>query len=111
MSVSPNLCCDETKNREAHARLTSTVPRLGSNLAETTSTPKRPSAGAQLSESPAVEADREENPGQGKARLAENWGSEKRTQQKAHAAQIPEDLHLRQEVLAPMAGGTCLTKS
>ena len=73
---------------------------------------KRPSAaGAQLSEAPVVEVEREENPVQGKAPHAGNWDSEKQTQQKAHAAQsqIPEDLRLRQEVLAPMAGRTCLT--
>ena len=44
-----------------------------------------------------VEAEREENPVLGKAHRAGNWDSEKRTQQKAHAAQsqIPEDLQLR----------------
>ena len=71
---------------------------LRCNLAETTSTRKRPSAaGAQLSEAPAVEEEREENPAQGKARPAGNQGSEKRAKQKAHAAQpqIPEDLRLR----------------
>ena len=50
--------------------------------------------------SPAVEAEREENPVQGKwqeAQLAENQDSKKQTQQKAHMAQvqIPEDLQLR----------------
>ena len=46
---------------------------------------KRPStAGAQLSETPAVEAEREENPVQGKAHHAGNRDSEKQTQQKAH---------------------------
>ena len=62
---------------------------------------------------PTVEAERKENPAQGKAHHAGNQDSEKQTQQKAQAAQsqIPEDLWLRQEVLAPMAGGTCLTKS
>ena len=49
---------------------------------------------------PAVEAEHEENPAQGKrqeAQHAGNWDSEKQTQQKAHAAQfqIPEDLWLR----------------
>ena len=44
-----------------------------------------------------VEAERKENPAQGKwqeAQCAENKDSEKRTQQKAHTAQsqIPEDL-------------------
>ena len=56
---------------------------------------KRPgTAGAQLSEAPAVEAEREENPAQGKAHRAGNRDSEKQTQQKAHVAQsqIPEDL-------------------
>ena len=74
------------------------VQCLGFNLAETTSAQKRPSAaGAQLGEAPAVAAEHEENPAQGKARRAGNRGSEKRTQQKAHAAQpqIPEDLRLR----------------
>ena len=54
-------------------------------------------AGAQLREAPAVEAEREENPAQGKAHHAGNQGSENLTQQKAHAAQpqIPEDLRLR----------------
>ena len=98
MSVTPNLCCDETENRGADTRLTSVVPWLGLNLAETTSPRKRLSAaGAQLSEPPEVEAEREENPGQGKAHRAGNWDREKRTQQKAQAAQpqIPEDLRLR----------------
>ena len=76
--------------------------------------PKRPgTAGAQLREAPALEAECEENPARGKAHRAANRDSEKGTQQKAHAAQsqVPEDLQLRQEVLAPMAGGTCLTRS
>ena len=53
--------------------------------------------GAQLSEAPKVEVEREENPAQWKAHHAGNRGSEKRTQQKVHAAQpqIPEDLWLR----------------
>ena len=71
---------------------------LGFNLAETTSSRKRPStAGAQLSEAPVVEAEHEENRAQGKAHRSGNWDSEKQTQQKAHAAQfqIPEDLRLR----------------
>ena len=50
MSIAPNHCCD--KNRDAYTCFTSMVPWLGFNLAETTSTQKRPSrAGAQLSES------------------------------------------------------------
>ena len=53
MSVTPNFCCDETKNWGAYTRLTSMVPWLGFNLAETTSAQKRSSAaGAQLSEAP-----------------------------------------------------------
>ena len=59
---------------------------------------KRPStAGAQLSKAPAVEAEREENPAQGKAHRAGNQDSEKQTQQKARTAQsqIPEDFQLR----------------
>ena len=59
---------------------------------------KRPgTVGAQLSEAPAVEAEREENPAQGKAHRAGNRDSEKQTRQKAHVAQsqIPEDLWLR----------------
>ena len=74
---------------------------------------KRPStAGAQLSQAFAVEAKCEEKV-QGKAHRAGNRESEKRTQQKAQEIQpqFPEDLRLRQEVLTPMAGGTCLTKS
>ena len=74
------------------------VPWLGFNLAETTSLRKRPStAGAQLSKAPAVEAELEENPAQGKAHRAGNQDSEKQTQQKARTAQsqIPEDLRLR----------------
>ena len=71
---------------------------------------RRPrTAGAQLNKPPAVEAEREENPAQGKwqeAYRAGNRDSEKQTQQKAHMAQaqIPEDLQLRPDVLAPMAG-------
>ena len=98
MSVTPNLCCDETKNRGAYTRLTSMVPLLRFNLAETTSVCKRPSAaGAQLSEAPVIEAELEENPAWGKAHRAENRGSEKQTHQKAHTAQpqIPEGLWLR----------------
>ena len=78
--------------------MTSMVPCLGFNLAETNSARKGPStAGAQLSDAPAVEAEREENPAQGTAHCAGNQDSEKRIQQKAHAAQsqIPEDLRLR----------------
>ena len=98
MSVAPILCSDKTKNRGTYTRVTSMVPQRGFNLAETTSARKRPStAGAQLSEAPAVEAEREENPALGKAHRAGNRDSEKRTQQKAHAvqSQIPEDLQLR----------------
>ena len=71
---------------------------LGFNLAETISAWKRPStAGAQLSEAPTVEGEREGNPVQGKGHHAGNQDSEKQTQQKAHVAQsqIPEDLWLR----------------
>ena len=98
MSVIPNFCCDETKNQGAYTRVTSIVPWLKFNLAETTSTWKRPStAGAQLSKAPAVEKECEENPAQGKARRARNQHSEKQTQQKAQAAQpqIPADIWLR----------------
>ena len=59
---------------------------------------KRPgTAGAQLSEAPAVEVEREENPVQGKAHCAGNRDSKEQTRQKAHMAQsqIPEDLWLR----------------
>ena len=59
---------------------------------------KRPgTAGAQFSEAPVVEAEREENPVQGNAHRAGNPDSEKQTQQKAQVAQsqIPEDLQLR----------------
>ena len=73
------------------------VPWLGFNLAETTSLWKRPStAGAQLSKTPSVEAEHEENPAQWKAHHAGNQDSTKRTQQTAQAAQsqIPEDLRL-----------------
>ena len=64
-------------------------------------TRRRPStAQAQLSKAPPVEVEHEENPVKGKwqeAQCARNWDSEKRTQQKVHAAQsqIPEDLQLR----------------
>ena len=51
---------------------------LGFNLAETTSARKRPgTAGAQLSEAPAVEAEGEENPVQGEAHHAGNQDSKK----------------------------------
>ena len=58
---------------------------------------------------PAVEAECEENPAQGKwqeAQRAENQDNRKQTQPKAHMSlsQIPEDLPLRWEALAPMAG-------
>ena len=53
-----------------------------------------------LAKPPTVEAEREENPAQGRwqeAQHAGNRNSGKRTQQKAHMAQsqIPEDLRLR----------------
>ena len=61
MSVTPNLCCDETKNRGTYTRVTSMVPCLRYNMAETTSVWKRPStAGAQLSNAPMLEAEGEE---------------------------------------------------
>ena len=61
MSVAPNLCCDETKNRGTYTHVTFMVPWLGFNLAETTSTWKRPSTiGAQLSEAPMLEVEGEE---------------------------------------------------
>ena len=67
MSVTPHLRRDETKNRGAYTPLTSMVPLLRFKLAETTSVCKRPSAaGAQLSEAPVIEAERQENPAQGK---------------------------------------------
>ena len=56
------------------------------NLAETISVWKRPStAGAQLSEAPTVEGEREGNPVQGKAHRAGNQDSKKQTQQKGHS--------------------------
>ena len=81
------------------------VPFLTFNLAETTSA-QPPQGGGQaqqeptLVKAPTVEAEREENPGQGKwqeAQGAGNWDSEKWTEQKVHVAQsqIPEDLLLR----------------
>ena len=86
-------------------------------MAETTSA--RPTQGGDQAQqepnsakAPRVEAEREENPVQ-EARRAGDQDSKKQTQKKAHAAQpeIPEDLRLSWEVLAPMAGGICLTKS
>ena len=57
----------ETKNRGTYTRVTSMVPWLGFNLAETTSAWKRPStAGAQLSEAPALEAESEETQRRGR---------------------------------------------
>ena len=77
------------------------VPFLGFNLAETTSAwPSQEGSQAQqepnLAKAPVVEAECKENPVQ-EAQGAENLDSEKRAQQKAHAAQsqIPEDLQLR----------------
>ena len=94
---------------------TSMVPWLWFNLAETTLA-WPPQAGGQaqqtnLVKAPMVEAECEENPAQRKwqeAQCAGNQDSEIQTQHKAHTAQshIPEDLQLRQEVLAPVAGGT-----
>ena len=65
------------------------------NLAETTSAwPPQGGGRAQQelysAKAPTVEAEHKENPAQGKwqeAQGAGNWDSEKRTQQKAHAAQ------------------------
>ena len=81
------------------------VPSLRFNLAETTSAwppaRRRPStAGPNSAKAPAVEAECEENPAQGKwqeARHAGNRGSEKQTQKKAHVsrAQTPEGLRVR----------------
>ena len=72
------------------------MPWLGDNLAENLRVKGPSTAGAQLSKAPAVEAECEENPEQGKAHHAGNQDSEKQTQQKARAAQsqIPEDLRL-----------------
>ena len=80
MSIIPNVCCDETKNQGTYTRVTSMVPSVLLNLAETTSARKRPSnTGAQLSEASAVEAEREENSVQGKAHRAGNQDSGKPT--------------------------------
>ena len=86
------------------------VPWLRYNVAETTLVWPLQGGGQAQQEpnsvkAPAVEAEHEENPAQGKwqeAQRAGNRDSEKRTQQKAHAAQSqnPEDL------LTPMAGRT-----
>ena len=59
---------------------------------------------------PVVEAGREENPARGSDKKPSilEMVTAKQTQQKAHTAQsqIPENLQLRQEVLAPTAGRT-----
>ena len=85
--------------------LTSMVPWLGFNLAETTLVQSEQGGGQAQQEpnsgkAPKVEAECKENPAQGKwqeAHRAGNRDSEKRTQQKIHIAQsqIPEDLQLR----------------
>ena len=72
------------KNRGAYTRLTSMVPWLGFNLAETTSAWKRPSAvGAQLSEAPAVEA------GPRKPSVGEGTSCWKPGQRKTNSAESP----------------------
>ena len=86
------------------------VPWLRFNLGETTlAWPLQGGGQAEqepnLVKAPAVAAEREENPAQGKcqdAQRAGNQDSEKPTQQRAHTAQsqFPEDL------LAPMARRT-----
>ena len=92
------------------------VPWLQFNLAEITSA-QPPQGGGQAQQEPnsakvpMVEAERKENPAQGKwqeAQCAGNWDIRKQTQQKALTAQsqIPEDLQLKKEVLTPVAGST-----
>ena len=73
MSVAPNLCCDETKNRGTYTRMTFMVPLLGFNLSETTSARKRPStAGAQLREAPTL-AEGQETQCRGRPIVLETW--------------------------------------
>ena len=64
MSITPNFCCDETKNRGAYTRLTSIGAVDGFNLVETTS------------------AEIKENPAQRKAHHAGNQGSENKLSRK-----------------------------
>ena len=88
------------------------VPFLGSNLAETTPVWPLQSGGQTqqeppLAKAPAVEAEREEKPAQGKRQEGQRAGNGdcgKRTQQKPHAAVSGSRRQWRQEALAPMAG-------
>ena len=64
MSITPNFCCDETKNRGAYTRLTSIGAVDGFNLVETTS------------------AEIKENPAQRKDHHAGNQGSENKLSRK-----------------------------
>ena len=99
MSITPNHFCDETRTKE-HTLAWHLCRDSGLTWL------KQPPRGGQAQQEPnsaklpPVEAEHEENPEQGKwqeAHCAGNWDSEKRTQQKAHAAQpqTPEDLWLR----------------
>ena len=93
MSITPNLCCDETEPRSIHSPNIYGAVTRGRGQAQQEPNSAKP---------PMVEAESEENPAQGKCQEAHHAGdqdSEKRTQQKAHAAQpqIPEDLQLRTE--------------
>ena len=86
------------------------VPWLGFNLVLPLQGGGHTQQEPNSAKAPVVEAEGEENPEQGnwpESLPAGNWYSGKWTQQKAHGAQsqIPEDLRLSYEVLAPMAGG------
>ena len=104
-SIASNFCCGKTELRKLQSPLTSIVPFLRFNLAETTAAwPLQDRGQAQqkpnLVPASTVEAEHEENPAQGKwkeAHCAGNWDSKKQTHQKAHKAQsqVPENLWLR----------------
>ena len=93
MSITPNLCCDETEPRGIHSPNIYGAMTWGRDQAQQEPNSAKP---------PMVEAESKENPAQEKCQEAHHAGdqdSKKRTQQKAHAAQpqIPEDLWLRTE--------------
>ena len=102
-SIASNFCCDETEPRKLHTPLSSMVPFLRFNLAETTSAWSLQGRGQaqqklNLAKASAVESEHKGNEAQGTWREVSCWkpGQQRQSWQKAHAAhsQIPGDLWL-----------------
>ena len=120
LSIASNFCFNETESRKLQTPLTSMVPFLGVNLAETTS-PCHPhpqtckeatkhSRGTtrgklpwwKLNEKKTQRRGSDKKPGMLDTRTVKNKLSRKLTQ----LSLIPKDLWLRKEGLTPMAGRT-----